>query len=99
MGRGRLKTPSALFWAYSAERNFLFAVSKLPFHGKGSNGEQVLKTADCLCDPCCENGVQESLQTFLNPIFTAGVAKAIGSFQHLFTVAAFPVKRQFRNCK
>jgi len=44
-------------------------------------------------------GVQESLRTFLNPIFTAGVAKAIGSFQHLFTVAAFPVKRQFRNCK
>ena len=67
MGRGRLKTPSALFWAYSAERNLLFAVSKLPFHGKGRNGEQVLKTADCLCNPCCENGVQESPQTFLNP--------------------------------
>ena len=59
--------PSALLWAYSAEKNFLFAVSKLPFHGKGRNGEQALKTADCLCDPCCENGVQESPQTFLNP--------------------------------
>jgi hypothetical protein len=44
-------------------------------------------------------GVQESLRTFLNPIFTAGVAKAIGSFQRLFTVATFPVKRQFQNCK
>ena len=50
--------PSALLWAYSAERNFFICsfetpadVSKLPFHGKGRSGEQPLKTADCLCDP------------------------------------------------
>ena len=66
--------PSALLWAYSAERIFLICSSgksadfpELPFHGWGHKGKWHIYPFSCAL--LCESWIQKRPQAFLNPKF------------------------------